>query len=247
MTGCVPFRKSVLIYEGKEKFDEKVASYKYINTIYRLQPFDIVDITFNEKDPTIRQILESTPTNTNYFNTPSGLYVNGFRVNEDGTLDIFNIGTIKAAGLTIDELQKIVHEKLREKYPYAEVGVKLVSFKISVLGEVNNPGLHYVFNERFNLLDALALAGGTSEYANTQRIKIVRKIGEEQKIFKLDLSQEKIFDAENFYVWPHDVIYVEPLKSKPVNTTFKQITPILSVISVLATVVNITALIIYRN
>lgn len=244
---CVPFKKTVLLHEPKEKYNTKIDAYESHFQEYRLQPFDIIDLTFNEKDPNLKQILETDINRNNFFNTPSGLYVNGFRINQDSTADIFNIGKLKLGGLTLEQAQNEIRKKLHEKYPYAEVNIKLVSFKISVLGEVNNPGFHFVYNERFSLLDALSLAGGTSDYANSTRVKIIRNQGKQTQVYKLNLSNDGIFAAENFYVWPHDIIYVEPLKSKPVNTTFRQITPILSVISVLATVVNITALIITRT
>lgn len=247
---CVPFKKTVLLHEPKEKYNTKIDSYESNFKDfkdYRLQPFDIIDLTFNEKDPNLKQLLETDINRNNFFNTPSGLYVNGFRINQDSTADIFNIGKLKLGGLTLEEAQNEVRKKLLEKYPYAEVNIKLVSFKISVLGEVNNPGFHFVFNEKFSLLDALSLAGGTSDYANSTRVKIIRNHGKQTQVYKINLSEDGIFAAENFYVWPHDIIYVEPLKSKPINTTFRQITPILSVISVLATVVNITALIITRT
>lgn len=247
LTSCVPFKKSVLLLEQENELNHPIAQYQTLYTQYRLQPFDILDLRFNEKDPGLKQLLETDLNRSNFFNTPSGLYVNGFRVNQDSTIDVFNIGKIKVGGLTLEEAQNVIRAHLSEKFPFAEVNVKLVSFKIAVLGEVNNPGLHFVFNEKFSLLDAISLAGGTSDYANTTRVKIIRNTGKENKVIKLDLSRENSLNAENFYIWPHDIIYVEPLKSKPINTTFKQITPILSVISVLATVVNITALIIYRK
>lgn len=247
ISSCVPFKKTVLLREPKDKYSSSLDSYQNNLKEYRLQPFDIIDLTFNEKDPNLKQLLETDINRNNFFNTPSGLYVNGFRVNQDSTIDVFNIGKIKVGGMTLEKAQEEIRKRLKEIFPYAEVNVKLVSFKISVLGEVNNPGFHFVFNEKFSLLDAISLAGGTSDYANVTRVKVIRNQGNHTQVYKLNLAEDKVLTAENFYVWPHDIIYVEPLKSKPVNTTFKQITPILSVISVLATVVNITALIITRT
>ncbi|MCS6979978.1 MAG: polysaccharide biosynthesis/export family protein [Flavobacteriales bacterium] len=233
--------------EPDDQLLKKEASYSYFLKEYKIQPQDILDLTFNEKDENIKQLLDVERANNNYFNTPSGFYARGYRVNQDSTIDVFNIGKIKVGGFSVEEAQNIIKQKVKEKFPYAEVNVKFVSFKVSVLGEVNNPGLHFIFNEKVSLLDALAQAGGTSEYANAQRIKIIRRIGHENRVIKIDLTREDVLSADHTVVWPHDVIYVEQLKSKPINTTFRQITPILSVISVLATVVNITALIIYRN
>lgn len=247
LSSCVPFKKTAMLLEPEEQVNIPLSLYKPPFKHYKLQPLDIIDLTFSEKDPNLKQMLETDLNRNNFFNTPSGLYINGYRINEDSTIDVFNIGKIKVGGLTLEEAQRVVRQALVEKFPFAEVNVKLVSFKISVLGEVNHAGFHFVYNEKFSLLDAISIAGGTSDYANTTRVKVIRNNGKETQVIKLNLSREDILRAENFYVWPHDIIYVEPHKSKVVNTTFKQITPILSAISVLATIVNITALIISRK
>ena len=243
---CVPFKKSIILRENKEELEKYEVNYNYTGTKYILRPYDIIELTANEQDPAIRQIIETSVVN-NFANTVSGLYVNGLRINTDSTIYLFNIGSIKVGGYTLEEAQEKIREKFKEKFPFAEVNIKLVSFKITILGEVNNQGTHFAFNEKISLMDAIGLAGGVSDYANTTRIKIIRQVGNEQKVIKLDISRENILETKYFLIWPHDIIYVEPLRSKVINTTFKQITPIISAISVLASVINITTLIIARN
>ena len=131
------------------------------------------------------------------------------RVSQDGTINYPFLGPIKAAGLSVRELETNITELLGEDYlvtPRVTVFVKEYG-KISVLGAVNSPGA-YEAKENLTLTKVIALAGGFSETANTSKVKIIRIVGREKETIEVDVDQilEKAFD--DVEIKPNDTIIV---------------------------------------
>jgi polysaccharide biosynthesis/export protein len=82
------------------------------------------------------------------------------------------------------------------------------SAKVSVLGEVKTPGM-YKIQRRATVLDAVAMAGGFTEYAKRDKVTLIRSTGAgEPQRFKLNV-EELIKKGGPFYVLPNDQIYVQ--------------------------------------
>src|SRR4030095_683935 len=134
-------------------------------------------------------------------------------VRPDGKISVPLIGEMPASGKTAVELQKEIAEKYGRfiSEPSVTVVVKEVnSPKISVLGEVKTPGI-YKIKDRSTLLDAIAMAGGLTEYAKKDKITIIRvdPAGEQQRI-KVNLDDYfKGRNTDPFYVLPYDKIYIQ--------------------------------------
>jgi len=134
-------------------------------------------------------------------------------VRPDGKISIPLIGEMPASGKTAVELQKEIAQRYSRfiAEPAVTVVVKEVnSPKVSVLGEVKNPGM-YKIKDRATVLDAIAMAGGTTEYAKKDKIMVIRldAAGEQQN---LNVNLEDLIKgrrAEPFYVLPYDKIYVK--------------------------------------
>ena len=100
-------------------------------------------------------------------------------VRPDGRISLPLMPDVMAAGLTSLELREVLRRGLAAYINSPEVSVvvkEVHSFKVSVLGEVKNPG-RYELKSRANVLDALALAGGLNDYAARSRIVIMRQTG----------------------------------------------------------------------
>jgi polysaccharide biosynthesis/export protein len=134
-------------------------------------------------------------------------------VRPDGKISIPLIGEMPASGKTAIQLQQEITLKYSQfvAAPAVTVVVKEVnSPKVSVLGEVKNPGV-YKIKERSTLLDAIAMAGGLTEYAKKDKITIIRvdPAGEQQRI-KVNLDDYfKGRNTDPFYVLPYDKIYIQ--------------------------------------
>jgi polysaccharide export outer membrane protein len=100
-----------------------------------------------------------------------------FRVEMSGDVNIPLAGRVHAAGLTVKELEQSIEKNLRKILREPQVVVGIVQFgsqPVSVLGEVNTPGIHQVKGQK-NLLQALSLAGGFTELVGNT-VTITRKV-----------------------------------------------------------------------
>lgn len=98
-------------------------------------------------------------------------------IRPDGGLTFPLVGEVDAGGLSVDELQQRITSGLREYYsdPIVSVTVQeIVGNKVYVLGQVKSPG-EYVLTGGTNVLQALSMAGGLTAFANTNKIKVIRK------------------------------------------------------------------------
>jgi polysaccharide biosynthesis/export protein len=171
--------------------DHSTPSRPYGDTDYQLGPDDIIEVSvYQEKD------LGATVP-----------------VRPDGKISIPLIGEMPASGKTAKQLQQEITVKYTEfiAAPAVTVVVKEVnSPKVSVLGEVKNPGV-YKIKDRATLLDAIAMAGGLTEYAKKDKITVIRaEPSGEQKRLKVNLDDQiKGRHNDPFYVLPYDKIYIQ--------------------------------------
>ena len=112
------------------------------------------------------------------------------RVLTDGTISLPLLGSIRALGLTVGELQKEVTRHLAEKYlvdPQVTVFVKEFSH-IFVFGEVKSPGAFPLYG-RMTVFEAITLAGGFTEVANPSKVKVIRETENGEQTFEVDIEQ----------------------------------------------------------
>lgn len=100
-------------------------------------------------------------------------------VQPDGMISFPLAGVLRAAGGDVSELQRKVAERLAEFIPDPVVTVSIKDIRgnrIYVIGQVQKPG-HFIMNPTIDVVQALALAGGTTPFAALNDIKILRRTG----------------------------------------------------------------------
>ena len=112
------------------------------------------------------------------------------------------------------KLKRWFKKKADEFLKDAIVKVKLLNFKITVSGEVRNPGDYYNYNNSITILEALALANGNTDFATIKSVMVVRPIPEGRKTYMLDLSSKNVYLSDAFYLQPNDFVIVQPDKYK---------------------------------
>lgn len=152
-------------------------------------------------------------TSTNY-GEPSSQLLNGYMVNKDGFIELPIFGEILVDGLTLAEAEAKIKLTASEYIKDPTVKVKLLSFKVTVLGEVSVPGIYYNYNVSFTILDALSLANGNTDFSNISKVKVLRQSTAGIVTYKLNLQDYEFLSSEAFYLQPDDVIYVQPSKYK---------------------------------
>jgi polysaccharide export outer membrane protein len=130
-------------------------------------------------------------------------------VRPDGKISLALLNDLQAAGLTALELREIVTKKLADYIPSPEVSVivsEVRSFKVSVIGEVTRPG-RFELKSWTTVLDALALAGGFTQFATRSKIVILHPEGTMMK--RIPFNYNKVAgEQENFYLRNGDIVLV---------------------------------------
>lgn len=141
--------------------------------------------------------------------TSNGDYV----VDPEGEIEVPVIGKVRLAGLTArqakEKLISIVSPYLKD--PLVEVNFN--SFKVTVLGEVKNPGSFVISSQHATLFEALAAAGDLPHTAKRYDVRLYRDYNGKRTISKIDLRKADVLnDPDIFQMRPNDVIYVQARK-----------------------------------
>ncbi len=214
-------------------------------TEHVLESGDILYVSIKSTNADVNQLYNpesqmETNSGQSYqkFTTPSGAYLYGFEVDKQGELKLPMLGRIKVNGQTQTGAEQIIQKKADETLTDAIVKVKLLNFKITVMGEVRNPGVYYNYNNSINLIEALAMASGNTDFATIKDVMVVRPTSEGNKTYNLDLTSKSIYLSEAFYLHPNDNIIVRPDKHKNTQLNSQAYSLFLSTTSVLVTVLG---------
>ena len=222
-SSCISNRK--VVYLQDEEFNyEQFKLLENRKFTYRLQPRDVLSVRIKTLDEESSDYFNLEPTNGfQQINVPA-FYVNGYTVSTEDFISLPEVGKVKVGQLTLEEAETVIQAAVRKYLPNASVIVKLVSFKISVLGEVNNPGYYYIFNEQATVLEALALAGDLTDFGNRENIMLIRQVAEGSAAKLINLRDPTLVASSNYYLLPNDVIYVQPLKQKNMRDNLSNLT-----------------------
>ncbi len=222
--------------------------YKYENGYtnsspeYKLQPHDMIYVQiYSSLDNASSALFQSTTQSGNTTQASDNtLYLTSYEVDNDGNVDLPTIGKINVLGMSIEEAQSAIKQKAEEFSEGITVTCRMVTFRIKVAGEVNNPGIYTFYQPSVNIFDALLAAGDLTYYGNRQKVRIVRKSETEDAIYTLDIRKASVMKNKNYYLRPGDIVYVEPNKNtKTLQTINPPLTTITSSLSLIASVVAI--------
>jgi polysaccharide export outer membrane protein len=116
----------------------------------------------------------------------------------------------------------------------------LANPRITVLGEVQQPGMHYLYNEQNSMLDAIGLAGDFTDFSNRRKVKVIRRTGDgTTKTAYINMNRSDFLNTEFQYAQPHDIIYVEPKKAKSFDSSAKSVGVVISAVSLAALFANL--------
>ncbi len=245
VSGCAS-QKEVTYFQGIPNEYEVVRDMSYN---IKIQSDDMISIVVNSRDPKLAQMfnLSLVAYQTNGY-VSSQNRVLGYLVNEDGEINFPQLGMIKVAGMTRDELTKYITSQLVDRgyVTDAVVTIQHLNLKISVMGEVNKPGTFSLDSDRITLLDAISMAGDLTIYGMRDRVKIIREVGDKTTISTVDLRGDEILTSPYYYLQQNDIVYVEPNKAKSgqreinsnrtIGTFASVMSVILSAISIILTV-----------
>ncbi|HMZ48719.1 MAG TPA: polysaccharide biosynthesis/export family protein, partial [Flavobacteriales bacterium] len=205
---------------------------------YRVQVNDVLSIRVLGLDDATGRLFNIDQNNNNAL-SDAAIYVNGFSVDKTGHVQLPSVGKLKVQGLTLSEAEELVQRRINDIFTNATVILKLVSFRVSVLGSVNAPGSYLIYNNQITLLDALARAGGPQEYADKHHVTLMRQSDQGTQAVYVDLSRADVASSEYYYLLPNDVVYVPSLKARPQRMNLELLGILFSAISAAAIVVTV--------
>ena len=187
----------------------------------RLVPMDQISIVVSCRDPQVaamfnlpmytRRIGEQATLSTSLSSGNTGM--SGYTVKSDGTIDFPIIGEIKVAGLTREETERVIKERLVDSKQIKDpvVTVEFMNLGFSVLGEVARPGRYAIDRDKFTILDALGRAGDLTIDGQRENVTLLRNNGQEDEVHQINLLDAKsLYASPAFYVQQGDIIYVTP-------------------------------------
>lgn len=174
---------------------------------YRIRVNDEIIYRLVTMDETMSKMLGTNNVSV------STQYVNSYRVYPDGTIDLPYLRPVKVQGLTEAEAQDTLRAAFREIIPDADVKLALYNKYFSVIGDARS-SQYFIYKERMNIFQALAMTGDVMNSGDRRHIRIIRPRdgGEEPEILEFDMRTNSIIDSKYYYIYPNDVIYVARTK-----------------------------------
>lgn len=165
-------------------------------------------------------------------------------IDKDGYIDYPVLGKIKLLGLTIEESKELFKQKLTDYLKNPIINIRLLNFRVSVLGEVGRPGNYSVSGERITVLEAIGLAGDLTIKGKRDNIMVIRDFDGTKTYTRIDLTTKESLNSPVYYLTQNDIVYVEPNKSAISSASFDSRTTV--AISIASIIITSTVILLTR-
>lgn len=234
LSGCVRFRDLVNFRESELPLQQVELIAQQADL--RIQPNDLLQISISAGDSEAGKLAAApfNPPQTNQQQGGIGFMFQqqqigsqasygpelsiGYLVDSKGNVDIPTLGTVAVGGLTLLEVHQRVSGMLATYLEDPSVDVRLLNFKVTLLGEIARPGILRLSNQRITILEAISASGDFTPFANRRSVVVVREMEGQRSYYRLDLTRTDIFTSPAFYLRQNDMIYIEPLPVKVAAT-----------------------------
>ncbi len=161
--------------------------------------------------------LDKEKVDAPYNLSTTGSNVNGYLVDVNGDIEYPEIGKIRVEGMTKLQLEDFIKKKLGDQdgvLKNPSVIIRWLNYKITFIGEVNKEGVINIPGEKLNILEAIGLAGGITQFGKKETVRVIREIDGTREFGTVNLSSNEMFNSPYYHLLQNDVILVEPTKSK---------------------------------
>lgn len=211
-------KKDVLLFQNKSNLNAPI-SYQ----APKIQANDILSIQVSTLQPELAYPYNIIQQNANAAGAQiESLKLQGYLVSPEGTINFPVLGTLSVAGKTIQEFEIFLKAILEQGNHLISptINIRLLNGKITILGEVNNPGTYSFTEQNISLPQALGLAGDLTIRGKRKEVLLIREESGQRSYTTLDLTQTNWFTTEYYYVRPNDVIVVNPNSARVKNAGF---------------------------
>jgi polysaccharide export outer membrane protein len=247
VSACVPNRKYVYLQKGDVNKsgllkDTTLRKYNFTDFNYRIQPEDILSIRFESLTPKEFDFFANQGAITGQgLGQQANPLLIGELVDKEGMVPFPVIGKVRVGGLTVYEAQDTIQKIANQYIESAVVKVRLINFRITILGEVNREGTITLANNRVSMLEAIGLTGGLTDLADKQNVKLIRQKKGKTEVQYINLLSEEFMNSPYYFVNQNDVLIVPALKQRPFRKYFGQnVALIVSTLSLIVLTLNLT-------
>ena len=219
-SSCQSYKKVPYLQDA-----EVVSQVRQEESLYdaKIMPKDLLTIVVSCTSPELAipfNLTVATQNNVATTSTTIQPVLQQYLVDNEGKINFPVLGELKVGGLTKRQAEAMIVDKLK---PYLKetpiVTVRMVNYKISVIGEVARPGTFTISNEKVNLLEALAMAGDMTVWGLRDNVKLIREGADgRQQIITLDLNKAETILSPYYWLQQNDIVYVTPNKAKARNS-----------------------------
>lgn len=221
LSSCSPY-KDVSYFQDLNEASYGLITDKESAFSLIIQPDDELSIIVSAPDPSVAapynlpliSVRQKSESGIQGQSTTGSTVLQTYLVDSEGLINFPGIGKIKVAGMTKDELTIHLTNLLKTYIEDPMVNIQIVNFRVSVLGEVNVPGLYSFNKQRVSVLEALASAQDMTIHGERKNVMIARNTNGKIEYFKMDLTKSDIFQSPFYYLQQNDVVYVVPNKEK---------------------------------
>lgn len=210
----------------------------------KLQKDDLLSIIVSAENPEVTYPFNLPQIQVNYSVEGSQASIKTYLIDKEGYIDFPVLGKVKLDNLTRLEANQKLTQLISKHIKNPSVNLRILNYKVSVLGEVNKPGSFSIQSDRVTLLEVLSMAGDMTIFGKRNNVLIIRESEGRKTYARIDITKSNFVESPYYYLTQNDVIIVEPNKTKMNSSNFgPNVTTTLSVISLLTTVI----LLITRN
>lgn len=233
-------KKEILYLQDSEAYNNTVINY----TIPTIHPNDILRITVGALEAETAIPYNKISSGSSQGGNLELMQLDGYIVNDDYSINFPELGDISTKDLTIMELQNKIRKLLQDGGHLSNptVNVRLLNAKVTILGEVNQPGTFNFTEQNITILQALGLAGDLTINGKREDILVMRESDSLRQISHINLTSAELLNSPFYNIKPNDVIVVNPNEPKVKSAGFVGNTgTLISVVSILlSTIVLIT-------
>jgi len=201
---------------------------------------DLLSIIVSADDPEVTYMFNIPQIQGNYKVDESQSSIRTYLIDSYGQIEFPVLGKISLAGLTRSEAIKELTQKVKPYITNPTINLRILNYKVSVIGEVVKPGSYNFSSERVTLLEALAIAGDLTIYGKRNNILIIREKNNEKTYNRVDITNSSFVNSEFYYLTQNDVIVVEPNKTRINSSSFGP--NVLGIISAASIIISILIL-----
>ncbi|NDI97568.1 polysaccharide export protein [Flavobacterium sp. LaA7.5] len=237
LTSCVS-KKKIIYLQQDVNSQQASDTIKYES---KLQPDDVLLITVTSDQPELASrynLMYINMRSVEMRSTPNNDALISYLIDQNGEINFPGLGKIKLAGLTTIEAEMEIKDKLKDYLVNPGVVIRLLNYKVSVLGEVSRPGNQIISGQRITLFEALSGAGDMTIYGQRKNVTVIRHDNGVVTVNEVDITSSDFVNSPFYYLTHNDVVYVKPNKTK-INSSAvgPNITVGISAISLLITII----------